>query len=318
MRAAFLGTPSAAVPALRALARAGHEIPIAVTRPDRPVGRRGAPQPPPVKRAAEAMGIDVLQPERARDGRLREALARARPEILVVVAYGKILPGDVVETAPHGAVNVHFSLLPAYRGAAPVQWALARGEPKTGVTTMRIEAGLDTGAIYLARETPIEEGEHAPALEARLADLGAELLLETLDGIAAGSLEPRPQDDALASEAPRLTRRDGEYDPSWTAREIEGRVRGFDPWPGVSARVREARLVLREAVALAHARTDAAPGTVVAFDGEAFHVACAGGTVVAVRAVQPEGRRRVSARDARNGRTLLPGDLLEPPSTGRG
>lgn len=318
MRAAFLGTPSAAVPSLRALARAGHEILLAVTRPDRPVGRKGAPQPPPVKRAAEALGIEVFQPERAKDGRLREALARGRPEVLVVVAYGKILPEDVIETAPSGAVNVHFSLLPAYRGAAPVQWALARGETKTGVTTMRVEAGLDTGAIYLARETRIVEGEHAPALEARLADLGADLLVETLEGIASGSLAPRPQDESLATEAPRLTRRDGEYDPSWTAREFEGRVRGFDPWPGVSARVRGARLLFKEAVALSDARTDAEPGRVVAFEGEAFHVACAGGTVLAIRAVQPEGRRGVSARDARNGRTLLPGDRLEHPSPGRG
>jgi methionyl-tRNA formyltransferase len=313
VRVAFLGTPSAAVPALDALAEAGHDVVAAVTQPDRPSGRRLSPRPPPVKARALERGIPVHQPLRAKDGALREILEAAVPEVLVVVAYGKILPNDVLEVAPLGAVNVHFSLLPAYRGAAPVQWALAHGESRTGVTTMRIEEGLDTGAIYLASEVAIEEGEHAPALQGRLATVGAGLLLRTLDGLARGALEPRAQDHSLATAAPILTRSDGALAPTWTARQIEGRVRGFDPWPGVWARRANGRIRLVDVRASAGAGTGEPPGRVFAFrDGE-FLLSCAEKTVLAVRAVQPDGKRVLRAADARNGRQLAEGDLLESP-----
>lgn len=313
MRVAFLGTPSAAVPALDALVEAGHDLVAAVTQPDRPWGRHRTPQPPPVKVRALERGIRVHQPPRAKDGALRGILEAAAPDVLAVVAYGKILPRDVLGVAPQGAVNVHFSLLPAYRGAAPVQWALARGETRTGVTTMRIEEGLDTGAIYLAREVAIEEGEHAPALQSRLAEVGARLLVETLVGLGRGALEPRPQDDSLATSAPILERSHGAFAPSWTAREIEGRVRGFDPWPGVWARRGNGRIRLVDVKASAGAGTGEPPGRVLGYrDGE-FLLACAAGTVLAVRAVQPEGRRVLRSAEARNGRQLAEGDLLEPP-----
>ncbi len=313
MRVAFLGTPCAAVPALDALADAGHDLVAVVTQPDRPSGRHRTPRPPPVKVRALERGIPVHQPARAKDGSLHEILRTAAPDVLAVVAYGKILPREVLEVAPLGAVNVHFSLLPAYRGAAPVQWALARGESRTGVSTMRIEEGLDTGPIYLAREVAIEEGEHAPALEGRLAVEGARLLLDTLEGLARGTLEPRPQDEALATSAPLLTRADGALAPSFTAREIEGRVRGFDPWPGVWAGRGNVRIRLVDAHASAGARTDEPAGRVFAYRDGAFLMACAAGTVLAIRAVQPEGRRVLSAVEARNGRQLAEGDFLEAP-----
>ena len=315
MHVAFLGTPSAAVPALDALAAAGHDLVAAITQPDRPSGRHRTPQPPPVKARARALGIPVHQPLRAKDGALREILEAAAPDVLAVVAYGKILPRDVLEVAPQGAVNVHFSLLPAYRGAAPVQWALARGESRTGVTTMRIEEGLDTGAVYLACEVAIEEEEHAPALQSRLAEVGARLLVDTLAALARGALVPRPQDDSRATSAPILERSDGALAPSWSAREIEGRVRGFDPWPGVWARRGNGRIRLVDARAAAGVATDDPPGRVFAYrDGE-FLLACAAGTVLAIRAVQPEGRRALRSAEARNGRQLAEGDLLEPPPT---
>jgi methionyl-tRNA formyltransferase len=317
VRAAFLGTPTAAVPALEGLVAAGHDVRLVVSQPDRPAGRHRSPQPPPVKRAAAALGLTVAQPERARDGSLRALLAEARADVLVVVAYGKILPPDVLAEAPHGAVNVHFSLLPAYRGAAPVQWALARGESRTGVTTMRVEAGLDTGAIYLAREVEIGEGEHAPSLQSRLAEVGARLLLETLAGLERGTISPRPQDPARASVAPRLRREDGAFQVAWTAAELEGRVRGFDPWPGVWASRGGRRVRLVHGRAVANRSTSEPPGRILDYGDGAFHVACGGGTLFALRSLQPEGRRVVEAAEARNGRALATGDLLETPASGR-
>ncbi len=316
MRVAFLGTPSAAVPALDALAVAGHDLVAVVTQPDRPSGRHRTPRPPPVKVRAIERGIPVHQPPSAKDGALREILEAAAPDVLAVVAYGKILPPDILRVPTFGGVNVHFSLLPAYRGAAPVQWALARGESRTGVTTMRIEEGLDTGAVYLAREVAIDDGEHAPALQARLAEVGARLLVETLDALGRGAIEPRPQDDSLATLAPILERADGAFAPSWSAAEIEGRVRGFDPWPGVWARRGNGRIRLVDVKALPGARTGESPGRVFAYRDDEFLLACAAGTVLAVGAVQPEGRRVLRSSEARNGRHLAEGDLLEPPPAG--
>ncbi len=311
MRVVFLGTPASAATGLEALLDAGHEVPLVVTRPDRPVGRDGTPRPPAVKELALSRGLQVLQPEAAHDPALFESVLAARPDVLVVIAYGRILPKALLDVAPLGAVNVHFSLLPAYRGAAPVQWALALGERATGVTTMRVEEALDEGGILLQRLVPIEPGEHAPALLRRLAVVGAALLVETLEGIARGTLRPTPQDPSKASRAPRLRREDGEADFRRSAREVEGRVRGFDPWPGVWARRQGRRLRLVEAEGLEAGPVRAEPGRVVAFNDGALQVACGGGTVLALRAVQPEGRRAMSALDAVNGRQLLPGDLLE-------
>ncbi|HKQ61459.1 MAG TPA: methionyl-tRNA formyltransferase, partial [Candidatus Polarisedimenticolaceae bacterium] len=275
MRLVFLGTPSAAVPALAALLRAGHEVARVVTQPDRPVGRSRRPAPPPVKQAALDAGLELLQPRRVKDEEFPAALRSAAPELLVVVAYGRILSDAVLELAPRGAINLHFSLLPRYRGAAPVQWALARGETTTGVSTMRIVSRLDAGDVLLQRAVPIAAGEHAPALEQRLAAIGAELLVATLAGLARGELRGTPQDEAQATYAPLLHRADGELDPTLAAPLLEGHVRGFDPWPGSWVRVEPGgrRLRLVEARALDE-RGEQAPGSVLELRRDGLVVAC--------------------------------------------
>ena len=310
MRAVFLGTPATAVPALEALLAAGHDIALVVTQPDRPAGRSGRPQASALKVCALGHGLQVVQPAKVRGSDFLGLIARARPDVLAVVAYGRLLPKPVLDAAPHGAVNLHFSLLPALRGAAPVQWALARGETETGLTTFRLDEGLDTGDLLLQKRLAVAPGEHAPSLLARLAVAGGELLVATLVRLASGTVHPVPQDHARASGAPLLTREDGLWDPSWTAASLEGRVRGFDPWPGVWASRAGARMRLVEARALAGESTEAPSGTVLAIEGHAARMACARGSVAAVDAVQLEGGRAMTAREASNGRVLLPGDLL--------
>ena len=312
MRIVFLGTPPAAVPSLEAILDAGHEVPLVVTRPDRPVGRSGTPAPPPVKARALQAGLRVLQPTRVRDAAFLSEIEGARADALAVVAYGRILPAPVLAAATQGAINVHFSLLPKYRGAAPVAWALVRGERQTGVTTFRLDEGLDTGDVLLSRLVAIEQFEHAPALLARLATLGGELLAETLDGLSRGTIVPRAQDHAAATAAPMLSRGDGAWDPGWSAREVEGRVRGLDPWPGVWAAKGARRIRLVEAAAM-ELTTPKEAGTVLELAEGRLLVAAAGGGVVAITAVQPEGRRAMSARDAVSGRQLTPGERLERP-----
>lgn len=315
MRVVFLGTPETAVPALNAIVEAGHEVPLVVTQPDRPVGRSKAPRPTAVKTAAEGRGLSVIQPVRVRNAEFRERIAAAAPDVLAVVAYGRLLPRPVLDAAPHGAVNVHFSLLPKLRGAAPVQWALARGDRETGVTTFRLDDGLDTGDILKSRRLPIDAAEHAPALLSRLAADGAALLVETLAGLAAGSVRPVPQDHSGATLAPILARSDGHWDPGWTAREVEGRVRGFDPWPGVWALLGDKRIRITAARAVSGATSAEPPGTLLAMEHGELRVACAGGSVASLDSVQPEGGRAMRGREAVSGRHLQPGGRLERPES---
>lgn len=313
MRVVFLGTPETAVPALSAIVDAGHDVPLVVTQPDRPVGRSKTPQPTPVKMFAASRGLSVVQPERVRSAEFRDRISAAAPDVLAVVAYGRLLPRSVLDRACHGAVNVHFSLLPKLRGAAPVPWALARGDRETGVTIFRLDEGLDTGDTLMSRRISIESEEHAPALLARLAVEGAALLVETLAGLATGTVRPVPQDPGRATLAPILTRKDGHWDPAWSARELEGRVRGFDPWPGVWALHRGKRFRIGAARALPGMTAGTASGSLLAMGDDGLQLACAGGTVAAVASVQPEGGRAMSAREAVNGRLLQPGDRLERP-----
>ena len=313
VRVVFLGTPAAAVPSLEAILDAGHDVPLVVTRADRPVGRSGTPSPPPVKVRAVEAGLRVLQPTRVRDEAFLSEIEKTKADALAVVAYGRILPAPVLAAAPHGAINVHFSLLPLYRGAAPVAWALARGETETGVTTFRLDEGLDTGDVLLARRVAIEAGEHAPSLLGRLATLGGALLVETLDGLARGTIVPRPQEHGLATLAPLISKEDGAWDPAWRAHEVEGRVRGLDPWPGVWAQRSGKRIRIVEARAT-DGTTDRPSGTILELSGDRLLVAAAGGEVVAVASVQPEGRRAMGAKDAVSGRQLVPGDRIERPA----
>src|SRR5579871_2436136 len=238
MRLIFLGTPAFAVPTLERIVEAGHQALTVVTQPDRPRGRGQHPAPPPVKETALRLSLPVYQPERVRRPEAVEHLRALAPEAMVVVGYGQIIPQSVIDLAPLGIINVHASLLPKYRGAGPIQWAIINGETRTGVTTMRIDAGLDTGDMLLKAETEIGPEETAVELGQRLAILGADLLVQTLDGLARGTITPQPQNPADATLAPLLKKEDGVIDWARPATVIHNRVRGLQPWPGASTSFR--------------------------------------------------------------------------------
>ncbi len=276
-----------------------------VTQPDKEKGRGRGLTPPPLKPVAERRGVQVLQPRRARDLELREALRALAPELQVVVAYGQILPPEVIHIPPLGTVNVHASLLPRYRGAAPIQWAIVRGETETGVTTMLIDEGLDTGPTLLARALAIGPQETAEQLAPRLAVLGAETLLLTLDGLARGSLRPAPQDHTRASLAPLLRKEDGRLDWVQLAEDVVRRVRGFRPWPGVTCGCRGRSLrVLQAALAPVG---PGAPGEIVGLDREGILVTCGQGTRLRLIEVQPESRKPMAASAFAAGARLTTG-----------
>jgi methionyl-tRNA formyltransferase len=290
MRVLFFGSGSFAIPTLEALHDQGHEILAVVTQPDRGAGRGRALAPPPTKVAALARGLLVLQPERVKTD--PAALARLAPEIQVVVAYGQILPRSVLAIPPQGTVNLHGSLLPLYRGAAPVAWAVLRGETETGVSTMLLDEGLDTGPVLLQERTPIGPEETSGALLERLARMGAPLVVRTLEGLAAGTLTPRPQDPAKASLAPILRKEDGRLQWTETAAALALRVRAFSPWPGTHT-LFEGRLlkVLRAREAPAR---NGAPGAILGVAGDGLEVACGEGTALALLEVRPESRKAMS------------------------
>jgi len=310
VRIVFLGSGSFAVPSLEALLDAGHDVAALVTQPDREKGRGRALAPPPTKPVAEGRGLPVLQPRRVREPEAQEALRRLAPELSVVVAFGQILPRPVIDIAPRGTVNVHASLLPKLRGAAPIQWAIANGETETGVTTMLIDEGLDTGPTLLARATPIGPEETAADLEPRLARLGAELLLETVRGVEEGTIVPVPQDHGRATLAPPLKKEDGRIDWSFPAARVASRARGFHPWPGAFT-FHEGRLVKVLRAREAPGRGAAAePGTITALAGDGVTVACGDGTAVRLVEVQPESRRAMPAAAWAKGARLRPGARL--------
>jgi methionyl-tRNA formyltransferase len=306
MRLVFLGTPAFAVPTLEAVAEK-HEVLSVVTQPDRPKGRGHELSTSPLKQAATRLGLPVYQPERIRHPEAQAHLASLAPEIMVVVGYGQIIPQSVIDLAPRGIVNVHASLLPKYRGAAPIQWAIANGENRTGVTTMQINAGLDTGDILLTRETEIGAEETALELAEHLAIVGAELLVETLDGLAHGAITPRKQDDSQASFAPILRKEDGAISWSEPAQRIHNRVRGFLPWPGAYTSFRGHLLHIWRA-RVAEDRTALTPGRILA--GPGFRVACGSGSVLELLEVQLEGRKRMGAGAFANGQRLRENEIL--------
>ena len=306
MRLIFLGTPAFAVPTLEAVAQK-HEVISVISQPDRPKGRGQELAASPVKQAAVRLGLSVYQPERIRRPESQAHLAALAPEIMIVVGYGQIIPQSVIDIAPRGIVNVHASLLPKYRGAAPIQWAIVNGETRTGVTTMQINAGLDTGDILLERETEIGPDETAVELGERLASMGAELLIETLDGLARGAIKPERQDDAQAFHAPILKKEDGAISWSEPARAIHNRVRGMLPWPGAHTRFRGQLLHVWRA-RVAGDRTSLAAGQVLI--GPRFRVACGDGGVLELLEVQMEGRKRMSGEAFANGQRLSEKDIL--------
>lgn len=292
MRVVFLGSGFFAIPSFEALLAAGHELVALISQPDRQKGRGRALAPPPLKPVAEARQVKVLQPRRVREPEAQEALRSLHPDVQVVVAYGQILPGAVIDIPRLGTVNVHASLLPRYRGAAPIAWAIARGEIETGVTTMLVDEGLDTGPMLLKRAIPIGPDETTAELTPRLARLGAELLVETLRELERGALRPEPQDPALATHAPILQKEDGRIDWTQPAPHLACRVRGFNPWPGAFTTWDGARLALWRA--RAEPGSAAPPGEILGRHGDALLVACGAGTTLSLLEVQPAGRKRMS------------------------
>lgn len=299
MRVVFLGTPAFAVPTLEALLAAGHEVICVVTQPDRPRGRGRQLSASPVKEAALRHALPVYQPERVRRPEAIQHLAALAPDAMVVVGYGQIIPQSVIDIPPHGIINVHGSLLPKYRGAGPIQWAIANGETRTGVTTMRIDAGLDTGDMLLKAETDIGPDETAIELGARLATAGAALLVQTLASI--GSIVPEKQDPAQATYAPLLKKEDGLIGWHQPAQAIHNRVRGFQPWPGAYTRFRGRQLHIWKSRVVAHdTREPVEAGRLLLHP---LRVVCGEGALELIE-VQLEGRNRIPAEAFTNGQRI--------------
>lgn len=309
MKLIFMGTPEFAVPSLKKLIESGHEVFAVFTQPDRPVGRKQIITPPPVKVFATERGITVHQPTKIKTAEARAAIEPLfqQADAGIVAAYGRILPDWMLAAPKRGCINVHSSLLPKYRGAAPINWAIANGEVETGVTIMQMDAGLDTGAMLLQGKTAIGERETTAELTPRLAELGAELLVETLAKLERGELTPTPQNDAQASHAPILNREDGQVDWSKTATEIFNRQRGFTPFPGCYTFLGEQRLELTGIAVGAAINELLQAGTVCEVAKDSFTVACGKGTTLRVTEIQPAGKRPMPARDFLNGAKLAIG-----------
>jgi len=307
MRIVFLGTPEFAVPSLEALVNRGHDVVGVFTQPDRPKGRGGVIAESPIKIAARRLGIPIHQPERIRRPESVEILRRLAPEMMVVVGYGQIIPQTLIDLPAYGVLNVHASLLPKYRGAAPIQWAIANGETETGVTIMQIDAGLDTGDILLQRSTPIGPDETAPELAARLAYLGAELLIEAIDQIANGTAHPKKQDEQQATYAPLLKKEDGRVDWTRPAGSIYNRLRGFTPWPGAYTTFRGQQLSI---LAAKPAGSDSIPPGVLQVQKGHLLVGCGDGSMLELLEVQPAGRKPMSAQAFMNGYRIAENERL--------
>ncbi len=308
MRLIFMGTPEAAVPTLKRCLEDGHEVVAVWTQPDRPAGRGNKLTAPPVKEYALASGLTIHQPTKIKTTEALDLFASHDADVAVVVAYGRILPATFLRAPRQGCINVHFSLLPKYRGAAPVNWAIVRGETQTGVTTMQIDEGLDTGAMLLQRETEIGASETAPELMSRLSVMGAELLSETLARLE--SIEPRGQREGDATHAPVLRREDGLIDWSRNAFEIERGVRGFQPWPNAHTVYASRRLIVWSASAHQVEEGGAGVGEIVEARGDDLSVRCGERTALHLIEVQPEGKRRMNVWDFLNGAHVGAGEKL--------
>ena len=310
MNLIFCGTPQFAVPTLAKLLAEDFQIELLVTKPDEPSGRGYQPKPPPIKEVGAKAGLQVFQPAKLKDPATREFLSTFHPDAVVVVAYGRIIPPWMIDLPQLGCINLHASLLPKYRGAAPIPWALIRGERTTGVTTMKIDPGLDTGDILLQREVEIRDDDTTETLSERLSALGAELMVETLRGLERSAIQPHPQDHQLATLAPMLKKEDGRIDWSHSAEEIAWRARGLRPWPGAYTTFRGRNLHIWAAKpASAKAPDGLTPGTLALEAGKLF-VVCGQATLLEVKELQLEGRKRLSARDFVNGVRLTPGEKL--------
>jgi methionyl-tRNA formyltransferase len=308
MRIVFMGTPESAVPSLRRLVDDGHEVVAVWTQPDKPAGRGKKLHQSPVKEFAIQHGLTVHQPQKIKTSEAKELFASHNADVAVVVAYGKILPSEFLAAPRHGCVNVHFSLLPKFRGAAPVNWAIVNGEEETGVTTMKIVEELDAGPILLQSATKIDPDETAPELLSRLAGVGADLISETLRNL--DQIEPKDQLDSEATLAPILKREDGEIDWSTDAYAIARRVRGFQPWPNAHTTFRSQRLIIWNAEPEWIEQLRYPPGQVIEAVRDRLIVACGDGTALRLREVQPQNSRRMNTRDFLNGMRPHVGQVL--------
>jgi methionyl-tRNA formyltransferase len=296
----FCGTPLFAVPTLEKLVASGFGVKLVVTQPDRPSGRGLEPAASPVKQAAMELELPIIQPEKIKNNEeFRRQLAEIAPEAIIVVGYGRIIPQWMIDLPALGNINLHGSLLPKYRGAAPIQWAIAMGESATGVTTMRIDAGLDTGDILQQAEEPIAPEDTAATLAPRLAQTGAELMICTLAGLKNGTITPKHQDDSQATLAPILKREDGLIDFTHTAKDAWNRLRGFQPWPGAFTRFRGKMLHVHAAVPASEAV--AVLPAHFAVENDRLLLGFAHDTALDVQELQMEGKKRMSARDFVNG-----------------
>ncbi|MBR2766046.1 MAG: methionyl-tRNA formyltransferase [Blautia sp.] len=310
-RLIYMGTPDFAVPALKALIEAGYTVSAVVTQPDRPKGRSGALVPPPVKTAAEEAGIPVWQPEKVKDPAFLARLAQAQPDLIVVAAYGRILPEAILKTPPFGCINIHASLLPAYRGAAPIQHAVINGDKESGVTIMQMDAGLDTGDILARTVIPLAEDETGGSLFDKLADAGAQLLIRTIPDLFEGRLTPEKQPaESTTPYAAMITKQMGELDFSLPALSLERLIRGLDPWPcaytfldGRSLKIWKAGVLPDDPDA------GAVPGTVLSADREGIRVACGKGCLILTE-VQLEGKKRMGADAFLRGYRIPAGTVL--------
>jgi methionyl-tRNA formyltransferase len=303
MRIVFMGSPQFAVPSLDAIFSSTHEVVAVVTQPDRPKGRNLLPQPPPVKIAAHRLGIPVLQPVTTKSDVFLQEIKSFRPDLLVVVAYGEILRRALLNLPPYGVVNLHASLLPKYRGAAPIPWAILRGESHTGATTMMINEVMDGGPIVLQEECPILPADTSDTLAKKIANLGAPLLKRTVDLLQRKEITPEPQDLTQVTYAPKLRKEDGLIDWNNPAPWISRQIRAFDPWPGSFSNFRGMRVKFW----LAHpneGKSTGSPGTVIAVMKHSFQIACGEGTILEVLEIQPENKPRYPAADFIHGYSI--------------
>lgn len=307
MKLIFMGTPQFAVPPLLALSDAGHDIAGVVCRTDKPAGRGRTVAVPAVKLAAQERGLTVFQPKRVREPDFMATLRSLNPDVIVVAAYGQILPKEILALPLHGCINIHASLLPAYRGAAPINWAIIRGERETGITIMQMDEGMDTGGILLRESIPIEATDTAGTLTGKLSQLGAKLIVETLPGIATGKLKPVPQDGSRATIAPLLRKNDGLVDWKLSALEIHSRVRGLSPWPAAFTFIDDMMLrILRTEVVQGRGE----PGVIYANSPNTIEVGT-GKELLRVLTVQPAGKKPMPAADFLRGHRSILGKKLE-------
>jgi methionyl-tRNA formyltransferase len=304
----FCGTPQFAVPTLEKLFEAGFAVRLALTQPDRPKGRGLELVASPVKQAALRLGVSLYQPEKIKNNEeLQARLREINPDAIIVVGYGRIIPKWMLDLPRFGNINLHASLLPKYRGAAPIQCAIANGESVTGVTTMRIDEGLDTGDILLQQELGIADDDTAETLSPKLAEIGAELMIGTLRGIAAGTIKSRSQDNAAATLAPILTKEEGRIDFSRSAQEVYNRFRGFQPWPGAFTTFRGKGLN----VTLMKPASELVPLGTLLVRGNRLLAGCGNDSAVELLELQPEGKRRMPASDFIHGYRPRPGESLD-------